>query len=280
MNKPLVSVLMCTHNAEIFIRKTLQSVVSQTYSNFEVTILDDASSDKTSEIIDSLACQKGHYVTASVARGSVRLIQSKMNIGPYKGLNQLLNEAKGKYVAINDHDDIWHPDKLKLQVEFLEKNQEYIGCGSAIINWYEKYKTYFYRSQKISSDVAWHSSLVFRNDGYRYDTTVPVATDFYFMKNILCTRGKKIFNLEEPLVLRHIFKGSNNLSGTWMKNITPLDILKLRIGLFDKAALLNRFILPQSLVERVAVSIYKNAFPEKYEDYAKTLLSSLSSQLL
>src|SRR3990167_596097 len=117
----LVSVLICTYNAEKFIKSTLESVLNQSYKNIEVLILDNGSTDKTVPIIRTLALHNAQPLTYEVRKGpSIRLIESKKNLGPYKGLNVLLELAKGKYIAINDHDDIWHPEKIKKQVSFLE----------------------------------------------------------------------------------------------------------------------------------------------------------------
>ena len=264
-DKPLVSVLICSYNAERFIETTITSVLCQAYLNIELLILDNNSCDKTVEIIKKMADQDRR----------MRLFIKKTNIGPYPGLNFLLECAKGKYIAINDHDDIWHKDKLLEQIEFLEKYKEYVGCGSAIINWYEKYDRHFYRSQLSNASIAWHTSLVFRNKGFRYDLSIKIATDFYFMRNILCSHKKLIYNFQEPLVLRRIFMGNQNLSGRWMKNRSVMDILGLKIGLFDKLALLNRYLLPQELVERVVLWKYRNTIPSKYKESAERLLENV-----
>ena len=257
MNTPLVSVLICSHNAEKFIESTLLSILNQTYKNIEVLVLDNASTDTTDNILKQ------------ISKGDSRLtvLASKTNHGPYQGLNLLLDKAKGTYIAINDHDDIWHKEKLQKQVAFLEEHNEYVGCGSAIINWYEKYNQTFYRSQPETANVAWHTSLVFRNAGYRYDTSVKVATDFYFIKNILCKSAKLIQNFEEPFVFRRIFRDSNNLSGKWMKKVSLMEIVSLNIGLVDKLLLLNRYILPQEFVEWLVLRMYSGNIPNKYKDY-------------
>lgn len=273
MEKPLVSVLICTYNAEKFIESTLFSVLNQTYKKIEVLVLDNASTDKTLDIINKLQTLN----SKSQSNPKFQIINSRKNFGPYEGLNLLLNKAKGEYIAINDHDDIWQSGKLEKQIKFLETHHEYIGCGMAIINWHEKYDKYIYRTQPEKSDIAWHTSLVFRNNKYRYDTSVKIGTDFYFMKNILCGNKKLIYNFQEPLVLRRIFAGKQNLSGQWMKKISFMDIINLKIGWFDKLALFNRYVVPQEWVERMVVWRYSNNIPREYEDYTKTLSSMISS---
>lgn len=256
-NKPLVSVLICSFNADKFIESTLRSVLGQTYGNIEVLVLDNASHDNTVEVVEKLAEKDKR----------LKLYKSETNLGAYPGLNYLLERAGGAYIAINDHDDIWHPEKLERQVTFLEVNDDYPGCGSAILNWYEKYGKYVYRSQPKEATVAWHTSLVFRNRGYRYDVSVPVATDFHFIKNILCHGNKLIYNFPQPWVLRRIF-GSANLSGRWMKNAGIGSLLGLKIGWVDKAALINRALMPQWLVEAAVIRSLGNRLDPQYEQTA------------
>lgn len=257
---PLVSVLICTHNAEKFIESTLKSVLNQTYSNIEILILDNKSSDETVKIV------KGS--TYEVKKGpSIRLILGKENVGPYKGLNILLNQARGKYIAINDHDDIWHPKKIKMQVSFLETHDAYIGCGTAIINWYEKYATTVYRARNTNDKIAWHTSLVFRNEGYRYDPSIPIGGDFYFMEKILCNEKDLIYNFEEPMVTRRIFDIHRNLSSEWMNHFSFYDLIKLRLPIIDKLAILNRMLLPSSFIELIIVKFGRNNIPKEYINY-------------
>lgn len=269
-NKPTISILMCTYNAEKFISETIQSVLSQTYNNFELLILDNGSKDKTKVLLKEIQISQ---LRLKVSMGEanvkcqIKTYFLEKNIGSYAGLNFLLDKAEGKYIAINDHDDIWHKDKLTTQVEFLEKHREYVGCGSAMINWYEKYNTFFYRLQPEKANVAWHTSLLFRNDGYRYDLTQKVGTDFYFIKHILSQNRRLIYNFPEPFVLRRIFKDANNLSGKWMSRVSISEILSLQIGLLDKLALLNRRIFPQEWVEWALIQLFGNKIPLKYRGY-------------
>jgi glycosyltransferase involved in cell wall biosynthesis len=111
---PKVSVVLCTYNAEKYIRATLESILYQSFKDIEILILDNNSKDTTINIIKT-------YKDARIY-----LYPSEKNLGPYGGLNFLLKKAKGEYIAIQDHDDLWHPEKLAKQVAFLEKNKKYI----------------------------------------------------------------------------------------------------------------------------------------------------------
>lgn len=248
MQEPLVSVLICSYNAEAFIESTVQSVLGQTYRNIELLVLDNGSTDTTVKLLEQMQNADSRLI----------IIASKTNHGAYPGLNFLLEKAQGEYIAINDHDDIWHSEKLEKQIEYLKKYKGYVGCGTAIINWYEEFQKGILRTQPKEFTIAWHTSLVYRNEGFRYDTSKTVGTDFFFMQNILCKNGKKIHNFPEPYVLRRIWKGQKNLSSAWMKKMKYREIFNLKIPIFDKLALLNRKFLPSSLIEWLLLnSIHK-----------------------
>lgn len=107
-----VSVIIPTYNAEVFIDRTLDSVLKQTFKDFEIIIVDDCSTDGTRNIVQS-------YVKKYK---NIRLIPLSENSGaPPKPKNIGIKEAKGEYVALLDHDDIWHDNKLKKSIEVLQE---------------------------------------------------------------------------------------------------------------------------------------------------------------
>lgn len=106
LNQPLVSVIIPAYNAEVFIAKTLESVLSQTYQNIEVLVVDDGSSDKTAEIVKSFA-QKDSRIS---------LLQQS-NAGVAAARNLAIEKSRGEYIAPIDADDIWYPQNLEKQVE-------------------------------------------------------------------------------------------------------------------------------------------------------------------
>jgi glycosyltransferase involved in cell wall biosynthesis len=246
MNFPLVSVLICSYNAEKFIGATLRSVLNQTYANLEVLVLDNGSRDETVGVVEGL--QEGEP--------RLRLYAGKENLGAYGGLNYLLERAAGKYIAINDHDDIWHRDKIKRQVEFLDANTGWVGCGTAIVNHYERHDVFVVRRQPEISNVAWHTSLVYKKSEACYDASLKVATDFHFMKHILCSGGKLIYNLPEPYVLRRLRADGTNLSDKWIHARNAGHIVRADIGWFDKICLINRLFMPGRLLDYLLVKVF------------------------
>ena len=204
MKKPLVSVLICTYNAEKTIKQTLESVLHQTYENIEVLIHDDGSKDKTLDVINWIRDKR------------VRIIKSRKKLWPYWGLNFLLDNAKGEYIAIQDHDDLWYSEKIEKQVSFLEKNKKYVGCWTKTLMWYEGDNKGFEYYLGEENYYTIHPSLMFRNEGYRYPNRV-YMNDAYFQKMVLCRWENLIYTIDETLTVHRIKKGAENYSYKWFK---------------------------------------------------------------
>jgi glycosyltransferase involved in cell wall biosynthesis len=205
-NKPLISILIVAYNPWEYLRNTLASCLDQTYQNTEILILDNNSSEDISL----------YFPTNSEELAKIKLIKSSENLGPYRGLNRLLEEAKWDYIAIQDHDDIWHPIKLEKQIDFLETHREYIGCGTNTIMYYEADQKYFEYLLDDKNYYTIHPSLIFRNDHtFHYDTRVEYMCDAYSLKYNLCGWEKKIYNLGESLTLHLIKSTSANYSYKW-----------------------------------------------------------------
>jgi glycosyltransferase involved in cell wall biosynthesis len=196
--KGLVSILVITYNAEKFIHKTIQSCLNQSYDNFEILILDNKSQDKTVDILKK------------IHNSRVKLFKSRTNLGPYGGLNFLLNKASGEYIAIQDHDDIWFPKKIEKQIKFLKNNREFIACGTATWYYFEKKKLLILNEKPKVANFVDHTSLLFRNKGFRYKVNF-ILTDEHFEKKVLSQKGK-IACLTEGLTIHRLKENGSNLS--------------------------------------------------------------------
>ena len=108
----LVSIITPTFNAEKYIRDTLQSVLNQSYQNWEMILIDDASTDQTIEIINDFAEKDVRF----------KLFKLSKNYGNGFARNAALEKATGKYIAFLDADDLWFPLKLEKQIQFLKAN--------------------------------------------------------------------------------------------------------------------------------------------------------------
>ena len=123
---PTVSIIMPTYNRIRMLEKAIQSVFDQSFKNWELIIIDDASTDETEARMKELDCREEAVRYMRIPKIENKGISEYLNIG--------LRNARGKYIARIDDDDFWcHKDKLKLQVEFMEKNPEYVVVGGGVI---------------------------------------------------------------------------------------------------------------------------------------------------
>ena len=141
MDKPVVSVLMPAFNAEKYIAQAINSILQQSFHHFELIILNDGSTDSTSQIIEKMNDQR------------IRVIQLEQNQGLVKARNRLVEEALGKYLAFLDSDDVAMPDRLQKQVDFLDQGGADL-CGSAYYSLYEgKGKTKSSKERYTDADI-------------------------------------------------------------------------------------------------------------------------------
>ncbi len=108
----LVSIITPSYNSEKFIKETIDSVISQTYHNWEMIIVDDKSKDDSVSYIKDLIEEENR----------IKLIVLDVNAGAAKARNKALEVVKGRYIAFLDSDDIWMDNKLEKQLDFMQKN--------------------------------------------------------------------------------------------------------------------------------------------------------------
>jgi len=122
---PRVSVIVTVYNAASFLEPTLRSLLAQTFRNFETVVVDDGSTDDSAALVELLAAGDSR----------IRLIR-QANAGVADALNRGIAESRGEFIALLDHDDLWHPAKLARQVELLERDETvgFVGCYSALLD--------------------------------------------------------------------------------------------------------------------------------------------------
>lgn len=108
-----VSVIIPTYNREKTILRALQSVLDQTYTNIEVLVIDDGSTDSTAEIVNSISDERVRYIVLAE------------NGGPSNARNVGVQMASGEWIAFQDSDDCWHKDKLEVQMAYAKEHPEY-----------------------------------------------------------------------------------------------------------------------------------------------------------
>jgi teichuronic acid biosynthesis glycosyltransferase TuaG len=139
----LVSIVTALYNAEKYIEETAQSVFAQTYTNWEWIIVNDCSKDSSAEIVEKMA-QKDKRI---------RIIHNEKNLKTALTRNRGIDEAKGRYLAFIDSDDLWTIDKLEKQVSFMELNQASLS---------------FHAYKKFRGDVSQTGSLIMVRDKVNY----------------------------------------------------------------------------------------------------------------
>jgi len=119
MSVPRVTVTMMVYNAERYLRQAIDSVLNQTFTDFELLFLDDASTDRSLEIIQSYSDPR------------IRLIRNENNRGVAYSRSKALPLARGEYVAVLDADDVALPERLQVQVSYLDSHPDICLVGSS-----------------------------------------------------------------------------------------------------------------------------------------------------
>jgi len=257
-NKNLITVLINSYNGEKTIYQTIESALSQTYKNYEILIIDDASSDNTINLIKKFKNKK------------IRLYRNKKNIGLGKSRVFAESKIRGEYVSILDQDDIWHKNKIKSQLKIFLKDKRVglVATGYKLIDktnkviclenkYYNKknfinylsfknifaHSTIMYRT-KYAKSVGWYSNkLIYAQD---YDLTLKILQkyEFKFLKNFLAkirvnpksmTRSK-IFQIntinEELFILKKIRTIYNLNLNNLIKNYYSYFKTKIKLFLY------------------------------------------------
>lgn len=120
--EPTISVIMPVYNAERYVAEAVESILAQTFTDFEFLIIDDGSTDGSLAILQKYA-----------ARDSRVRLKSRPNTGYIVALNEMLADARGEFIARMDADDISVPERFAIQIDFLENHGEAVAIGSKVL---------------------------------------------------------------------------------------------------------------------------------------------------
>lgn len=205
----LISIIMAAYNAEKTIEQAINSVLSQTYPDFELLVVNDCSTDKTAMLAEAIVKKDDR----------VRLISNEKNSGVSYTRKHGLEEASGEWVAILDSDDAWAPEKLEKQINLQKKtNADLLFTGSAFmdadgkpIDWYLAAPAEVTYRQLLKQNVLSNSSALVRKELYAkyYAVGDGMHEDFAMWLNIL-KDGRKAYGVDEPLLIYRIAKSSKS----------------------------------------------------------------------
>lgn len=225
-----VSIIIPVYNSSKYLKQCIDSVINQTYKNLEIIIIDDNSSDNSTEIINKIKDNR------------IKLVSNKKNKGVANTRNIGIKKATGSYICFLDSDDYWHNDKIKKQVDFIEKNNYtfiyssyiYLRGNDKHIAKVPKKLTY---KKALKNTAIFTSTVMFNMEHLnKKDIMMPIirmgqdtATWWQILK-----KGIVAYAIDEPLVIYRV--GNKSLSSNKIKALKRTWKLYLRedINLFMK----------------------------------------------
>lgn len=239
---PIISVILPVYNCEKFVSEAVQSVLNQTFTDFELLIIDDCSTDATVSIIQSFSDDR------------INLICKEKNSGYTDSLNYAISIAKGKYIARMDGDDVCLPTRFQKQIEAMNANEEVILCGTAIqIIDSDKILKHPINHDDIKvklcfSNAFFHPTVMFRKDVFanlHYNKEFEPAED-YDLWTQLVFKGK-VMNIDEVLLKYRVHQNQiSNYKNEIQINAMTIAQLRMFQRLFEN--------------ETIEMELYKQAF--------------------
>lgn len=231
MNRELISVIIPTYNRAEMLKEAMQSILNQTYQNFEILVIDDGSVDNTKEIVQSYKDKRINYIW-----------QEHSGLSP-RARNTGIKIAKGMYIALLDSDDIWLPRKLEEQLKAFEENQDilvvatnsvYFSDGLNYINIFsfKKNRIITFR-ETLRMCIINNSSVLIKKDvieaiGYK-DENCRLMSDYDYWLRLLKYKDKSIMILKNVLVKTRLHK-----SNTFRRNSDFLENYRTWVYIYNK----------------------------------------------
>lgn len=201
-----ISVIVSIYNGGKNIKSSIESILNQTYGNFELILIDDGSNDNSFEIMKFY----------SNLDKRIKILRNKSNIGLTKSLNKGIKLSKGNFIARQDIDDISLPNRLQLQLEFLSNNPDYAFCGSNIYikqnrnKSLEIFKFKDIKKNLIINNCFIHSTILIRkkvlNKYGLYNEKWFFGQDYELWCQLIYKYQLKAQNLKKKLVIMNIPK--------------------------------------------------------------------------
>ena len=238
-NHVTLSVIIPCFNSAAYILSTIRSALNQTYKSIEVLVIDDCSTDNTAAIVDALAARTPH----------LRLIRSPENSGtPARPRNLGVQHARGEWVAFLDADDLWHPQKLEMQMVLLNESGR-LMCSTAMLDFTDESQVKFpsitnssfpttliYFKAQLMKYMTPTSSIVMRRD-VALKHPFPEERKYRGREDFLCMLNvheniEPTIKLQQPLLLyrHHNVQISSNKFDMLKKQLAILREYRLKNG--------------------------------------------------
>lgn len=256
-NTPRISVVMGVYNSERTLRAAVESIISQSYRDWEFIICDDASSDSSLAILQEYAQQDNR----------IKVLHNEHNVGCNMVLNRCIKEAKGEYIAIMDSDDISHPSRLEKELNILANNPQYSIVGSALTHYDEEgdFMTFRYKERPDRKDLVHsiphgHPSCLIRHkvlqeiEGYYTEKGMHRIEDYYMMARIYAL-GYRGYNLQEPL-LRYRDDRNTYTHCRWRTRLNEWHTYNKAFNLLRLPAYLRIYLIRPLLVGMLPRPVY------------------------
>lgn len=215
MNNSLISIVLCTFNGEKYVEQQLKSILNQTYTNFEIIISDDASSDNTMNILAKYQNQS-----------KIKIFQNKINLGYAGNFETALQHVNGKFIAFSDQDDIWLPHKLECLINNIGdkllaySNSEYVDENSKTLNKKLSDISLMYTGTNargfILWNVVWGHSMLIKNELLPFVLPIPINVPHDIWMAFMATNKGGIRYVNE--VLTYYRQHSNTVSHQTFKS--------------------------------------------------------------
>ncbi len=207
---PQISVVMSVYNAENYLREAIDSILNQTFSDFEFIIIEDCSTDSTMQILEEYQQKDSRIII-------IKKTENKGSKGFIENLNLGLDRARGHFIARMDADDIAAPERFEKQISVLEKDPQLFITGAAMDAIDEKGRFLRHlsvfttddaiRKNMLKNIALYHPVIMFRNTKMRYREKMISCEDYDFYLRIML-QGKKMANIDAPLLQYRILSTS------------------------------------------------------------------------
>jgi glycosyltransferase involved in cell wall biosynthesis len=291
MQIPEISVIIPVFNAAPFLQESIESILNQTFSDFELIILNDKSTDESLEIIKRIQSKDNRVI----------IIDKEQNVGPANLRNEGINAAKGTFIALMDADDIAAPTRFEKQITVLKTNPEIGVCGTGFTFFGSKNnKTIKHSTNHDAIKVSFlyscnigNPTVMFKKEvlgDLKFDNDYVPAEDYDLWSRLLAKTH--FYNIPESLL--NYRQHDNNISKTKIDNVNrsvkrvktkqlaalEIDPADPKIDFYLNAVSLQKKLSPDEIIETINASKFLLSQNEKIQYFNQNLFKKHIDKVL